>query len=311
MPIKLHYSIDTGQRKLIIKELPSIQHRFSEDIVPLTFVHRFLRMMPIRPTFSEEPGVTWLELLIAFEAHGGSLEPAVHERVKQDMARPMKTTRQLLHMFKTMVKFVLEICADPIDAILFRATNTNGTRLRALAIHHAVPSANFIPVWNNEVAYVITQGMLRQKCRMTKAYTTAHAAGTLELPWTNLNMKGAPSWRVVTAKGPTSMLRNESFANHHSPSSTSHNNNLELSHVFACPKCMCARDISRCSLLVKSGWGHILCLSCRITSRSMTWTCACGVPWHNCHVHSTLVRGEGEGGSASSSSGLPPPIAFP
>ena len=100
------------------------------------------------------------------------MEPAVHERMRHDMARPMRTTRQLLIEFKAMVKFVLEICADPLDALLSRASNVNGTRLRTLAIQHAVPSASFMPIWGNEIAYLITQGMLRQKGRMTKNIRT-------------------------------------------------------------------------------------------------------------------------------------------
>ena len=175
------------------------------------------------------------------------MEPPVNERAAYDMARPMQTTRQLLHAFKTMVQFVIGTCADPIDANLFRATITNGTRLMALAIHHAVPSVNCIPAWNNEVAYIITQGVLRQQCRMTKALTRQHAAGTFELPWTNLNTKGAPSWRAATAQGPTFCLRNEIQSSNVLPLNLSHNRNSEYSHTFACPKCMCTRDISRCS----------------------------------------------------------------
>ena len=208
------------------------------------------------------------------------MEPAVHERRKQDMAKPMQTTRQLLITFKSMVKFVLEICADPLDALFFRAANTNGTRLRAIGIHHAVPSVNCMPIWENEVAYLITQGLLRQKGRMTKASTQAHANGTLELPWSNLSTKGTPSWRAVITREHNNILHNYL-----------HNSNIlsvfsapvldhESFNIMSCPKCLSHRDISNCSLLVRSGWGHILCFACRLTSRSMTWRCTCGVPWH-------------------------------
>ena len=84
------------------------------------------------------------------------MEPAINERHAADMARPAYTTRQLLILFKSMAKFVIETCVDGIDANFFRASNTNGTRLRAIAIHHVVPSINCIPVWKNEVAYIIT-----------------------------------------------------------------------------------------------------------------------------------------------------------
>ena len=128
---------------------------------------------------------------------------------------------------------------------------------------------------------------------MTKAMCKQHEAGKLELPWTNMSTKGVPTFRVITARGPTH------FLSHHVPNSHVVDSNVlcvfdprvhELSDHFACPKCNNSRDISNCSLLVKSGWGHILCLTCKLTSRSMTWKCACGVPWHTCNLHSARFR---------------------
>ena len=163
-----------------------------------------------------------------------------------------------------------------------------------MAIHHAVPSINCIPVWSNEIAYIITQAVLRQKCRMTKNLITAHAAGNLKLPWSSLSTKGAPSWRASTSRGPIFSLQSEGPYNGNLVHNTLCNHDPECSYVFACPKCMCTRDISNCSLLVRSGWGHILLFTCRLPPRSMTWRCICGVPWHTCTVHSAIIRGVGE-----------------
>lgn len=290
MPIKLHYNIDIAQRSFNIKELPSAPHKHSNNLGALCLVHRFLRLLSIRPTMQGEPGVTWIELLVAFEAHGGKLEPALNERRAEDMARPILTIRQLLISFKSMVRFIIETCFDEIDTLFFRSSNVNGTRLRAIAIQHAVPSINCIPIWTNEVAYMITVSMLRMKCRMTRAHINSHAAGTLDMTWSSLNLKGAPPWRASTSQGPTFTLTRNARSDNHLP--LHDNSNNELSLIFACPKCTCTRDISKCSLLVRSGWGHILCFACRATSRSMTWQCCCGVPWHSCNIHSCIVRKE-------------------
>ena len=125
---------------------------------------------------------------------------------------------------------------------------------------------------------------------MTKALVKSHAEGTLELPWASLNTKGVPSWRAATSQGPTFSLQNHAHSNSVFHISEPSSADSEVSHTFSCPKCMCNRDISNCSLLVRSGWGHILCFTCRLTSRSMTWRCICGVPWHTCTVHSSIVR---------------------
>ena len=69
-------------------------------------MHRFVAFLIVRPLMSQEPGVTWLELLVAFEAHGGKLETPVAHRAPEDRAKPAKTARQLLVDFKALLKFV-------------------------------------------------------------------------------------------------------------------------------------------------------------------------------------------------------------
>ena len=120
IPVKLHYALDAGRRHLNIRNLPLGSHRFSDELQAATYVHRFLRLLQVRPAYDSEPGATWLELLIAFEVHGGKLQQSLSERAAIDMALPMMTTRQLLDQFKAIVRFVLETCGDEIDAKLFR-----------------------------------------------------------------------------------------------------------------------------------------------------------------------------------------------
>ena len=47
LPSMLHYSTAVGQRRLDIKDLPTISHRFSGQQKALTYVHRFLRIVII------------------------------------------------------------------------------------------------------------------------------------------------------------------------------------------------------------------------------------------------------------------------
>ena len=118
----------------------------------------------------------------------------------------------------------------------------------------------------------------------------SHAEGQLEIPWSGITMKGCPAWRVVLARGPTHVLRSH-VSQHQSSSHVLHHvHNSEVDFVFSCPKCTATRSIANCSLLVKSGWGHLFCKACRITTRSMTWSCVCAAPWHTCPVQSLLIR---------------------
>ena len=188
---------------------------------------------------------------------------------------------------------MIETCSDEVDIQLFRTSLVNGTRLRALAIHHTLPSLSCIPIWNNDIAFIITQAILKQKGRMSKRAMTEHEQGTLELPWSNLSLKGVPLFRAITARGPTTTL-NEHYSNpnvsDHLPLDLHEHDSLDTSLFFACPKCHVFRNVSKCSMFVRSGWGHILCTACKITTRSMVWKCMCNHTWHTCPVHAARFR---------------------
>ena len=178
-----------------------------------------------------------------------------------------------------------------LDANYFTTSIVAGTRLRALAIQHSAPSINMMPIWSPHTAQLITEAMLRQKGKLTKAMTLAHSEGTLELKWSDLSTKGVPAWRCCLSHAPTTTLQQPiSFVNEQLVEQEGSIDDPEFMHIFACPKCSGTRSITKCSLLVKSGWGHILCKACRITSRSKTWRCVCGRPWHNCTIHAQVIR---------------------
>lgn len=84
--VKLHYSFDAGRRLLEIRDLPTYVYSFSEQQRAFTYGHRFLRLLRIIPSYADEPGATWLELLIAFEFHGGNVENSINEMAAGDMA---------------------------------------------------------------------------------------------------------------------------------------------------------------------------------------------------------------------------------
>ena len=267
-------------------------HRFAHRMQAITYVHRFVALMQIRPLAQTEAGVTWMEFFIAMELHGGKLEPPVRHRLREDMAKPALTVRQSLVEFNAMLRFIVETCVRPLDALFFKTSTENGTRLRTIAVQHSMPSLNFMPVWCPHVAHLITEALLRQKGKMTQAMVRAHKAGCLELRWSNMCTKGVPAWRACLEHGPRTILQQSIDAETSTDISSYEGvvDDDELLHTFACPKCSCTRSILKCSLLVKSGWGHILCKICRATSRSKTWTCVCGRLWHNCPVHAHVVR---------------------
>ena len=149
----------------------------------------------IRPTMEGEVGVAWLKILVAFEAHGDKLETPVAHRLPGDRARLAKTARQLLVDLKALTEFVLETCVGPTDLYLFASANTTGSRLRAIGIQHSMPSISMIPIWSSTAAQIFTEGLLRQKGRLARAMKVSHGEGVLRLKWSNMSVKGIPSWR--------------------------------------------------------------------------------------------------------------------
>lgn len=176
----------------------------------------------------------------------------------------------------------------------FNTSHTNGTRLRTLAVNHALLCVNCMLVWDNSVAFLVTQAVLRQTGKMTRAMVKSHAGGCLGIPRSGISMKGLPAWRATIAQGPTHILQAHIAQHNSSDNNLPHLHNSEFDLIFSCPKCSASRSVENCSLLVRSGWGHILCKACRTTTRSMTWLCVCGLPWHKCPEHSRLIRGGGD-----------------
>lgn len=191
---------------------------------------------------------------------------------------------------KALIKFVLETCADPVDLHLFASANTTGSRLRAIGVQHSLPSISMIPIWSSTAAQVITEGLLRQKGKLTRAMKVSHGEGVLRLKWSNMSVKGIPSWRPSLARELWLILQQDCVYDQHIWSEDGCIHDPAFLHEFSCPQCLCSRNVSKCSLLVKSGWGHIFCKSCKITSRSKTWMCICGGAWHTCPVHANVVR---------------------
>ena len=147
-----------------------------------------------------------------------------------------------------------------------------------------------MPVWNLTTAQCITEGLLRQKGKLTRAMKVAHAEGELRLRWSSMSVKGVPAWRPSLNRELWSTLQQDHTYEQLLWNEDGCIHDDLFRHEFSCPKCFSSRDVSRRSLLAKSGWGHILCKSCKITSRSRTWTCVCGRFWHTCPVHSLVVR---------------------
>ena len=81
IPIKLNYYIYAGTRRLPLRPLPTGTHKYTHCLHELCYVHRCVALLMIRRTMEGEAGVTWLELLVAFEAHGGKLETPVAHRL--------------------------------------------------------------------------------------------------------------------------------------------------------------------------------------------------------------------------------------
>ena len=90
IPIKLRYSIDVGARRIVLRQPQRCAHKYSHCISELAYMHRIVALLIVRPLMSQEPGVAWLELLVAFEAHGGKLEAHVAHRALEERAKPAK-----------------------------------------------------------------------------------------------------------------------------------------------------------------------------------------------------------------------------
>ena len=76
------------------------------------------------------PGITWIELLAAFEVTGHVLEPSTKDRRTKDKATPLLSLKNTLRLFRQLTFYVTNNFRSSIDAICFHSTRVATRRLQ-------------------------------------------------------------------------------------------------------------------------------------------------------------------------------------
>ena len=98
------------------------------------------------------------------------------------------------------------------------------------------------------------------------------------------SLRGIPSWLRIMTDGGADPCKHSADRSCQQPQRWAN-----TSDKLSCPKCKAWRSLDDVKLRNRTGNAQIVCLTCKLKSRSQAWECACGIDWIVCETHSLLL----------------------
>ena len=243
----------------------------------LKAVHTFLGCIPFQPVPPGTPGITWQELLLLFEAHGGSAFTPTGSLA----TKGQRTIAQRVTGLKQAVRHVTKTYTATGQADWFKAATTTTPRLRSIGFKGIVPTIRCLPVVNEDCAKALLQGILTLRGRPTRRMTQQQNEGRLYLPFTRLSQRGCPRWKHLLTKEAPQL---DNAPPHHSAVHT--NAELEQTVCLLCRHCGHHKELTNPSAKRRGKWVSPWCTQCAQPWPATHWQCVCQRPWTTCGKHS-------------------------
>ena len=214
-------------------------------------------------------GTSWVELFIAYAAHGGSLQCA-------DNVLKTPTINQAVKEFRTRVKRIVILALPPEFHNCFQPYGISFIRLRSLGIATLLPGI---------------QGKLCMSQPLRKYVSTILVSVAHKLPQRRAEAAIDGSHPLHPARFP---LRRRLDILHHPPKfGTADTAGLDAHAVMpkpayfhiSCPHCSTSQNAANRKLHGSTGWLSLPCKRCGKSSRARFWKCTCGVAWTSCSKH--------------------------
>jgi len=178
-------------------------------------------------------GITWLELLILYQARGGPSDLSY----KNDSPLTARSTlKQLLNNFKALIKLVTKYFMHQEDQYMIKPARTQCYRLRDAAIQtHMSRIACQVVVTPNE-RQTILHAILQQKGRFTQAMQSSLLEQTLVLPSSKLSLRQLPKWKLPPPSLPSALRlpRDPDKQNDDRGRSKQNDNTFKAAQIFFC-----------------------------------------------------------------------------
>ena len=247
----------------------------------------------------EQPGSSWIEMMVLYEMHGGHEQKKADKRVrritgkkrvdeatKKDLGEKRKNekkrTAQLhkeLEAFKKKVRKVTAECLINEDADLFRCSKSPINRLMHLGITNKPAAIRANPVVENEDTNTIMEHILRQRGDASKDDIERLRRGTLSVQARKFKTRTPIRWR-----GKIEVKVRWVDKSGNEMEEDSNGRKIPLTRIW-CPKCREEAKVNDRKLTNGTKWSLIKCHSCCTAWSARNWTCDCGIKWHRCGVH--------------------------
>ena len=266
---------------------PFVADMFSQDT---TFVHiwAFLSKLVHMPVVHGQQGISWLELFILFELHGGALDVKSQLTTKATCTRI--STLKALGTFKLWAKRVITQCGDINVHNLYKACKVSKLRLKPLGFTTFVSCVCFLPVLDHEHAFALNSALLTLRGKVTRNTLCNLRNGMHKVLPRKLALRAAPPWRDMH------------LITHHLPGTIEAARAVHIvdeqelqarirkaaNFTIACPKCGHLKRVGHIRLFKSSKWTSLFCISCKAHCSSRRWQCSCNKLWLACEQHAIL-----------------------
>ena len=147
------------------------------------------------PAVHGQQGISWLELFILFELHGGALD--VRSQLTNEAACTRISTLKALGTFKLWAKRVITQCGDANVLNMCKACKSSNLRLKPLGFSIFVSCMCFLLVLRDEHAFALNAALLTLRGKVTKNTLCNLRNGMHKVLLRKLPLRAAPPWRSM------------------------------------------------------------------------------------------------------------------
>ena len=142
-------------------------------------------------------GVSWLELLVDYEAEQAMTFPVVTAKAQAVGGLEVAASAaETFRSFQSVVRWAVRYLIHPEDADDFAPGRAKGHRLQALGVRGSFTAIVAVVDWTRERRERAAEGILRQRCaENVDEHVRLLLSGALFVKGRSVTLKGTPRWR--------------------------------------------------------------------------------------------------------------------
>ena len=283
IPRHLHVFNTGASRRILLRQVPP-DIVIGDDLNHFEGIHTFIMSLQVYMAESDQPGISWIELLYLFEVTQQILiKPGTGDGTS---LIPKASTKATISWFKHMCFRVLNMCGNKQDRILFSPARVKTNRLSAIGFSNHVPATRMQAQVQGGEDLPLVLAMLSNRMNIAENSKKLLQKGHLQFVQAKTKMRKVPTWRSCP-----SIMKPLARVPSQPSSSCSLESGPELpitDFKMECPECGHAKQVCNRTLIRGGKWAMITCSACKKAKKASQWKCNCHKRWYSCDVHARV-----------------------